>query len=174
MKWKLLSVRLFVTHELYSPWNSPGQNTGVGGHSVLQGIFPTQGLKQVSHIAGRLLTSWATREVLSQIHATKVQAARKHIHSFIHLPLHSNPQACISTRAVPGTRCPAMQMTIPSFRGFTFQGKPAGKWIITLQAWPGMWMAGLRGGLALGGERGRQGRGAISAETWRMGRSLVG
>ena len=28
---------------LYSPWNSPGQNTGVGSLSLLQGIFPTQG-----------------------------------------------------------------------------------------------------------------------------------
>ena len=28
---------------LYSPWNSPGQNTGVGSLSFLQGIFPTQG-----------------------------------------------------------------------------------------------------------------------------------
>ena len=27
---------------LYSPWNSPGQNTGVGSLSLLQGIFPTQ------------------------------------------------------------------------------------------------------------------------------------
>ena len=30
-------------HELYSSWNSPGQNTGVGSLSLLQGIFPTQG-----------------------------------------------------------------------------------------------------------------------------------
>ena len=28
---------------LYSPWNSAGQNTGVGSLSLLQGIFPTQG-----------------------------------------------------------------------------------------------------------------------------------
>ena len=28
---------------LCSPWNSPGQNTGVGSLSLLQGIFPTQG-----------------------------------------------------------------------------------------------------------------------------------
>ena len=28
---------------LYSPWDSPGQNTGVGSRSLLQGIFPTQG-----------------------------------------------------------------------------------------------------------------------------------
>ena len=26
-----------------SPWNSPGQNAGVGSLSLLQGIFPTQG-----------------------------------------------------------------------------------------------------------------------------------
>ena len=25
-------------------WNSPGKNTGVGNHSLLQGIFSTQGL----------------------------------------------------------------------------------------------------------------------------------
>ena len=31
-------------HGLYSPWNSPGQNTRAGSHSLLQGIFPTQGL----------------------------------------------------------------------------------------------------------------------------------
>ena len=30
-------------HGLYSQWNSPGQNTGVGSLSLLQGIFPTQG-----------------------------------------------------------------------------------------------------------------------------------
>ena len=29
-------------HGVYSPWNSPGQNTGVGSLSLLQGIFPTQ------------------------------------------------------------------------------------------------------------------------------------
>ena len=30
-------------HGRYSPWNSPGQNTGVGSLSLLWGIFPTQG-----------------------------------------------------------------------------------------------------------------------------------
>ena len=29
---------------LYSPWNSPGQNTGWGSPSLSRGIFPTQGL----------------------------------------------------------------------------------------------------------------------------------
>ena len=85
-------------------WNSPGQNTGVGSRSLLQGIFPTQGLNpglphcrqslyqlshqgnprilewvaytfssgsfrprnrmRVSHIAGGVFASWATREAL--------------------------------------------------------------------------------------------------------------
>ena len=41
-KWKSLScVQLCVTLWLYSPWNSPDQNTGVGSLSLLQGIFPT-------------------------------------------------------------------------------------------------------------------------------------
>ena len=31
-------------HGLYSPCNSLGQNTGMGSLSLLQGIFPTQGL----------------------------------------------------------------------------------------------------------------------------------
>ena len=30
-------------HGLLCPWNSPGKNTGVGSHSLLQGIFPIQG-----------------------------------------------------------------------------------------------------------------------------------
>ena len=31
-------------HGLHSIWNSLGQNTGVGSRSLLQGMFPTQGL----------------------------------------------------------------------------------------------------------------------------------
>ena len=47
---------------LHSPWNSPGQYTGVGSLSLLQGIFPTQGSNPVSRIAGGFFTAWATRE----------------------------------------------------------------------------------------------------------------
>ena len=36
---RLLPARLLC------PWNSPGKNTGVGCHFLLQGIFPTQGSK---------------------------------------------------------------------------------------------------------------------------------
>ena len=51
------------------PWNSPGQNTGVGTLSLLQGIFPTQGsnpslplcrqiLYQLSHQGRPVDTQW--------------------------------------------------------------------------------------------------------------------
>ena len=43
-------------HGLHSPWNSPGQNTGVGSHYLFQGFFPTKGLK-ASCIAGGFFTS---------------------------------------------------------------------------------------------------------------------
>ena len=44
VKWKSLSpVWLFANHGLQNPWNSAGQNTGVGSCSLLQRIFPTQG-----------------------------------------------------------------------------------------------------------------------------------
>ena len=56
----VISTSLWDSVGLYSPWNSLGQNTGVGSYSLLQGIFPTQ----VSHIAGRFFTNWATRETL--------------------------------------------------------------------------------------------------------------
>ena len=49
-------------HGLYSPWNSLGQNTGESILSLLQGIFPTQGLNQglrhCRQIFDRLSYSW--------------------------------------------------------------------------------------------------------------------
>ena len=42
-KWKCSVVfNSLWPHGLYSPWNSPGQNTEVGSLSLLQGIFPNQ------------------------------------------------------------------------------------------------------------------------------------
>ena len=57
------------SHGLYSPWNIPGQNTGVGSLSLLQGIFPTQGsilglphcrqiLYQLSHKGSPGILEW--------------------------------------------------------------------------------------------------------------------
>ena len=42
-------------HGPYSPWNSLGQNTGVGSLFLLQGIFPTQGSNPGLPHCGRIL-----------------------------------------------------------------------------------------------------------------------
>ena len=56
-------------HRLYNPWNSPGQNIGVGSLFLLQGIFPAQRLKpglqhftrilyQLSHKGSPRILEW--------------------------------------------------------------------------------------------------------------------
>ena len=56
-------------HGLYNQWNSLGQNTGVGSLSLLQEIFPTQGLNpgllhcrqilyQLSHKGSPRILQW--------------------------------------------------------------------------------------------------------------------
>ena len=49
-------------HGLHSPWNSPGQNTGVGSLSLLQGIFPTQGSNPGLRHCRRILFQLSHRE----------------------------------------------------------------------------------------------------------------
>ena len=53
-------------HGLYSPWNSPGQNT----FPFSRGSSQLRDWTQVSHIAGRLFTHWVTREaqVCTKVH----------------------------------------------------------------------------------------------------------
>ena len=48
-------------HGLYSPWNSPGQNTGVGSLNLLQGSSWPRNRTGISCIAGRFFSSWATQ-----------------------------------------------------------------------------------------------------------------
>ena len=43
-------------------WDSPGKNTGVGCCALLQGSSQPRDQTQVSHIAGRFFTIWATRK----------------------------------------------------------------------------------------------------------------
>ena len=64
-------------HGLYSPWNSPGQNTGVGSLPFLQGIFPIQGsnpdllhcrwiLCQLSHKGSPGILEWVAHPFSSR------------------------------------------------------------------------------------------------------------
>ena len=95
---------------LLCPWDSPGKETGVGCHALLQGIFPTQG--QDSRIAGRFFTIWATREASSFLDFLLIQVTTEYwiefpvlysmfslviyfIHACMHAKwLHSCPTLC--------------------------------------------------------------------------------
>ena len=71
MKWVKIAQSCLTLHlhGLYSPWNSLGQNTEVGSLSLLQGIFPAQGLNpgllhcrqilyQLSHKGSPRMLEW--------------------------------------------------------------------------------------------------------------------
>ena len=84
MAWRILSITLLacesesysvVSNSLQPPWNSPGQNIGVGSLSLLQGIFRTQGsnpgllhcwqiLYQLSHMGVRWVQLFNSLNIL--------------------------------------------------------------------------------------------------------------
>ena len=69
VKMKVTQSCLTLCDPMDSPWNSPGQNTGVGSLSLHQGIFPTPGsnpgllhcrqiLYQLSHKRSLRILEW--------------------------------------------------------------------------------------------------------------------
>ena len=66
-KWKSLScVQLFVTPWTIQSMEFLGQNTGVGSLSLLQGIFPTQGLNSGLCQNCSLQTQWLSKDQWSK------------------------------------------------------------------------------------------------------------
>ena len=65
-KWKSESCSVgpdsLWPHELYSPWNSSRQNTGVGSLSFSRGSSQPRDRTQVPHIAGKFFTEIITNE----------------------------------------------------------------------------------------------------------------
>ena len=71
-------------HGLYSPWNSPGQNTGVGSLTFLQGIFPTQGSNPgLLHKSGKwLILNWeekGNKMIKTRGHLRSARAGSEHL-----------------------------------------------------------------------------------------------
>ena len=78
-------------------WNSPGKNTGVGSHSLLRRIFPTQGLNLAFLYCRQILFRLVTREaqfaegdtvIIGQARI-QTQVSQLHIQPF--------KESCIST-----------------------------------------------------------------------------
>ena len=72
---------------LLCPWNSPGKDTGVGWHSFLQGIFPTQGWNlSLLHCKQTILSS----EPPGKPHTHTHTHTHTHIYIYIHHYVHIN------------------------------------------------------------------------------------
>ena len=98
------------------PWDSPGKNTGVGCHSLLQGIFPTQG-SNLGLLHCRKILSWLS---LLEVVIVIITGTRALIPSFLPSFIHSvlstyhilhTARACLSfmqnfTSIRPGTPHP--------------------------------------------------------------------
>ena len=69
-------------HGLYSPWNSPGQNTGVGSLSFLQQIFLTQESNGGLLHCRRILYQLSYRGRLTHTHRFNRGKSKNRIESF--------------------------------------------------------------------------------------------
>ena len=83
---------LLWPHGLYSPWNSPGQNTGVGRLSILQGIFPAQGLN-LGLLRWRQILHWLSHPVVVNTGGIIAATAAKSLQSYPTLcdPINGSP-----------------------------------------------------------------------------------
>ena len=88
MKVKVAQTCLTLCDPWNSTWNSPGQNTGVGSLSLLQGIFSTQGLNPgLPHC----------RQILYQLsHKDIIKVLNRFTHHYLEIPL----PGCYLTRNI--------------------------------------------------------------------------
>ena len=94
-------------HGLHSPWNSPGQNTGVGSLSPLQGVFPTQGLNPGLPHCRQILYQ------LSHQGSPQMLIAHVNMYQFIplpHLTLDCGSLSCVGTGTKPASEGPGTQV----------------------------------------------------------------
>ena len=101
-------------HGLYNPWISPGQNTGVGSHFLLQGIIPTQGsnpgllycrwiLYQLSHKGSPKILEWVAYAFSRGSSQPRNRTRVSCIAVELRLPLEMSPGREAACRAVFGT-----------------------------------------------------------------------
>ena len=106
-------------HGLYCRWNSPGQNTGLGCLSLLQGIFPNQGsnpgllhcrwiLYQLSHRGSPSVLEWEAQE--GCIHqSSSVQFSHSVVSDSLrpHESQHARPSCPSPSPGVHSDSCPS-------------------------------------------------------------------
>ena len=116
-------------HGLYSPWNSPGQNTGLSCHFLLQGIFPTQGshpglphcrwiLYQLSHKGSPRILEWVAYPSPADLPNPGIELGSPALHvDSLPTELWGNAtQFIILTWRIPGTEGPSRLQSMESWR----------------------------------------------------------
>ena len=90
---------------LLCPWDFPGENTGVGCHFLLQGIFPIQESNPHLLHCRQILYHWATSKALTQVILYKYKYICIYIYTHIHMevaqscPTLGDPMNC----SLPGS-----------------------------------------------------------------------
>ena len=76
----LCDSMVYSPARLLCPWDSPGKNTRVGCHALLQGIFLTQGSSHISYVSctgSWGLDHWATWKALKILQSLLIMGNRR-------------------------------------------------------------------------------------------------
>ena len=119
------------------PWNSPGKNAGMGSHSLLQGIFPAQGLKPgLLHCRQTLLSKPPGKQRLLPYSDSNTQLSLTLFLplSLNHLPTASEPQ-CTTEFPLQNVTC----LPFPLYSHVSLHNQGSGtqqKFIFSHCFWP--------------------------------------
>ena len=132
---------------LLCPWDSPGKNTGMGSHSLLQGIFLTQGLNPHLLLCRQILYHWqAPRKAYKVVTFMLCEFPLNRTHTHIQLPISQNhppspppssswgppPASCSSPfksqGAPPDSRAPSPEAPLRSLNPGNIPSLPTANW----------------------------------------------
>ena len=97
----------YIAHQTHCPWNSPSKNTGVGSHSLLQGIFLTQGSNPGLLHCRQILYCLSHQ---GRLHGVGMQ---KQVEALLSVPLSHQACACFTAFALSVSSF-ELKMLIPS------------------------------------------------------------
>ena len=111
-EWKVTQSDSLRPRGLYSSWNSPGQKSGMGSCSLLQGIFPIQGsdpgLPHCMQILYQLSHQGSPFSSIQFSHSVMSNSLRPHELQ------HARPPCSSPTRGVYSNSCPLSRWCHPT------------------------------------------------------------
>ena len=115
---------------LLCPWDSPGKNTGVGCHFLLQGIFPTQGSNLgLPHCRQTLLVASISSHLIWCSHYNACMLS--HVRLFIHVIFQARILECVAISFSRGSSSPGDQICFSHIASGFFTTEPLVKIIHT-------------------------------------------